>query len=272
MNAATYSRVSTGHQNESFTAQDITCDLYSQRQGYALLDHHRFGDEAVSGKKELAQRKGGAALLAAAERREFQHLIVAKLDRLGRNTMDVVGNIKRLWAHGITPHVVDNNWRIDENPINEFHLTIMAAVAQLERQFIQSRVCEGVARRVTAMKIHGQVPYGFRAVHAETGLPIAPLPGEGVDKSGRPRLKWPPEARLEIDPEEATHIHTMKLWRDAGIGWEKIARMLNADGVPTKHGALNGWTDGKVQTVLTGKYVNRYILQAEDTEALPLAA
>jgi len=58
--------------------------------------------ETVSGSVAIAQRRGFARLLDRLEAGDV--LVVTKLDRLGRNAMDVGSTVARLADHGVRVH------------------------------------------------------------------------------------------------------------------------------------------------------------------------
>ena len=90
-----YCRVSTSDQQ---TANQL---LEIRNAGFAIEDH-RVVTDIVSGSVAAALRPGFAKLLDKLETGDV--LIVTKLDRLGRNAMDVRGVVDGLAARGIRVH------------------------------------------------------------------------------------------------------------------------------------------------------------------------
>src|SRR4051812_18046867 len=85
--AAIYIRVSTGKQvreGESLKGQTQANRRYAEAHEFVIDPRHVYVEEGVSGRK--ASRPKLDAMLAAAERGEFDHIIVWKLDRLGRTS------------------------------------------------------------------------------------------------------------------------------------------------------------------------------------------
>lgn len=66
-------------------------------------------------------------------------------DLLSRSTTDLLGLIRRLQKKGVAVEFVDNPALNTVMPQGEFMLTILAAVAQLERATIKERQAEGIA-------------------------------------------------------------------------------------------------------------------------------
>ena len=99
-------------------------------------------DIAVSGAIAPERRPGAAGLLGRIQPGDA--LVVAKLDRLGRDTLDVLALAKL---------AQDERWRLvildlgldTATPVGRFSLTVLAAVAQLERDLIAERTRDALA-------------------------------------------------------------------------------------------------------------------------------
>ena len=82
-------------------------------------------------------------------------VVVKSLDRLSRSTKDMLELIETIKTKGASLKILDLN--IDTNtPLGEFFMTIIAAIAQLERQTIKERTLEGVAIAKAAGKFTGR--------------------------------------------------------------------------------------------------------------------
>ena len=102
-----------------------------------------FTDEAVSGSVKASSRDGFSRLLAYA--REGDTVVVVAVDRLGRDTIDVLSTVKALRAKGV--RVVSLREGFDlSTPIGEAMLGIMSTLAQLERSLIAERRKAGIER------------------------------------------------------------------------------------------------------------------------------
>src|SRR5574340_1546292 len=69
-------------------------------------------------------------------------LIVTKLDRLARNTKEVLEIVQSLFNRGIKVHIL-NIGLIDNTPTGQLIFTIFSAFAQFERDMIVNRTSEG---------------------------------------------------------------------------------------------------------------------------------
>jgi len=102
-----------------------------------------FVEEGVSGAIPAAQRPAMAALLAYV--REGDTVVVVAIDRLGRNTIDVLTTVETLKTKGVS--VVSMREGFDlATPAGKLMLTMLAAVAELERENIKVRQMAGIER------------------------------------------------------------------------------------------------------------------------------
>ena len=124
-----YVRVSAADQNEV-------------RQFEAIGDVDRVFSEKVSGKNvdDRAQLKEMLKYVRAGD-----VVRVKSPDRLSRSTTDLLALIKQMQSEAVAVEFVDNPSLNTDTPQGEFMLTILAAVAQLERATIKERQAEGIA-------------------------------------------------------------------------------------------------------------------------------
>ncbi len=102
-----------------------------------------FVEEGVSGSIPASQRPAMRALLAYV--REGDTVVVTAIDRLGRNTIDVLNTVEYLKAKKVS--VVSMREGFDlATSAGKFMLTMLAAVAELERENIKARQMAGIER------------------------------------------------------------------------------------------------------------------------------
>lgn len=124
-----YVRVSAADQNEA-------------RQVEAIGEVDRLFAEKVSG-KNVDDRAHLKEMIAYV--REGDVVRVKSPDRLSRSTTDLLSLVKDLKSKGVAVEFVDSPALNTDTPQGEFMLTILAAVAQLERATIKERQAEGIA-------------------------------------------------------------------------------------------------------------------------------
>jgi DNA invertase Pin-like site-specific DNA recombinase len=135
-----------------------------------------FRDEGVSGGVPFDEREGGrkarefflrgACTLKKGQKRGAPaHLIAAKLDRLGRETRDILGLVPEYQSAGISIHTADEGGRLEnlaENENAEFLLTVRAAAAAMEKRKISTRTRAVLAHKRKQGLRTGRVPYGWK--------------------------------------------------------------------------------------------------------------
>lgn len=139
-----YARVSTGHQDMRMQLDALAA---------AGVPAASITAETVSGAADrLPQRD---ALLA--ELAEGDTLVVWRLDRLGRRTLDVLGIVEGLAARGVRLRSLTE--AVDTaTPAGRLMVTVLAAVAQMERELIRERVQAGVDAARRRGRVGGRPP------------------------------------------------------------------------------------------------------------------
>lgn len=126
-----YARVSTLDQ-----------DLEIQQQRLVAEGCQIIRCEKISG----ASRNGRTELSTIIEfLREDDELIVTRLDRLGRDTRDILNIIHDCEQRGACVTVLEPNVST-KGDMGKVILTVLGMVAQMERRFIKERQMEGIAR------------------------------------------------------------------------------------------------------------------------------
>jgi DNA invertase Pin-like site-specific DNA recombinase len=92
--------------------------------------------------------------------REGDTLVVHSMDRLARSTVDMLTTVEDLTGRGVKVQFVKEGLTFGDttNACNDFMLTILAAVAQLERALMLERQREGIAIAKTKGVYKGRVP------------------------------------------------------------------------------------------------------------------
>lgn len=88
-------------------------------------------------------------------------LVVTKLDRLARSVHDALEIVERLRAKGATLKVLDSPLDLS-SPFGELLFSILAAIAQFERDLMLERQREGIAKAKKEGKYGGQPPHAKR--------------------------------------------------------------------------------------------------------------
>lgn len=164
MNVFLYCRVSTAEQatsGESLPAQQQQGVGYCMMRGWEVTA--AFIEAGVSGSVPFAERPEGGRLLAAVSKGDA--IIVPKLDRAFRNAADALATLEALKDQGVSLHVLDLGGDVTGNGIGKLTFTILAAVAESERDRIRERIRD-VKRHLASQGAYagGKVPFGYRVV------------------------------------------------------------------------------------------------------------
>ncbi len=133
-----YGRVSTGQQ----TAQNQRIEL--EKAGYQIGDEFWFADEGISGKVAASQRPAFSRMIN--QIRKGETLVVSKLDRLGRDAIDVLQTVRQLGEKGVKVVVLQLGNTDLTSAAGKLLLSMLAAVAEMERDLLVERTQAGLAR------------------------------------------------------------------------------------------------------------------------------
>ena len=132
-----YCRVSTTDQTYENQIHEI------QTAGFNV-EPRRFIAETVSGSTPAMERKGFRKLI---DRLDWDDIwIVMKLDRLGRNAMDVRATVERLAEMQVRVHCLALGGVDLTSAAGKMTMAVIAAVAEFERDLLVERTQSGLAR------------------------------------------------------------------------------------------------------------------------------
>lgn len=139
MRAALYARVSTSDRDQTNENQLLRLREHCRIRGWSWTE---FTDIA-SGKDD--NRPGMQRMMEAARRREIDIILAVRLDRLYRSAANMLAVLKDLERWSVSFICLDQP--IDTNNASGRLLTtVIAAVAEFERELISDRVKDGMAR------------------------------------------------------------------------------------------------------------------------------
>lgn len=232
MDLISYIRVSTDEQargGHSLDVQDRNITTAARLHGYRITK--LIPDEGVSASRPLEKRRGGAQLLAMLRTNRARGVIVTRLDRLFRDTLDGLQFFRE---------AVDNDWVVHSvselvdtsTPHGRLSLSIMLATAQFERDMASVRNLD-VARSLRRNgRAWGHIPYGF--IRDATG------------NLRRCPVAWP--AREMI----------VRLRQQQGVTWPGICKALRDHGV-TSPGGRRVWAESTVRGIVESHHAVEHI-------------
>jgi putative DNA-invertase from lambdoid prophage Rac len=144
-----YCRVSTSDQNTKNQILEI------KAAGFAI-EPHRIIEENISGSIAAKKRPGFIKLVDRMENSDV--LVVTKLDRLGRNAIDVRATVEMLASSGVRVHCLAFGGVDLTSPAGKMTMQVIAAVAEFERDLLLERTHSGIIRAKSAGKQFGRPP------------------------------------------------------------------------------------------------------------------
>ncbi|KGD54964.1 recombinase family protein [Burkholderia pseudomallei] len=142
-----YCRVSTSDQ----TTEN---QVFEVRSAGFNIEPRRVVSECVSGSVAAKQRAGFSKLLDRLETGDV--LVVTKLDRLGRNAMDVRATVDELTTMGVRVHCLALGGADLTSAAGKMTMSVLSAVAEFERDLLLERTAAGLARAREAGKVLGR--------------------------------------------------------------------------------------------------------------------
>ena len=237
MNIAAYCRVSTNTEDQlhSLKAQKDFFQEYANKDNNNLVEI--YADEGISGTK-LKNRKALNRLVRDAKQGKFEVLAVKDVSRLARNTLDFLSTVRELKAEGV--RIIFVNYNMCTEEVSEFMLTILAAVAQEESANTSKRVKWGKERNAKEGKVPNAV-YGYDKVKGDL-------------------------FNLYINSKESAIVKRIfKLYTENGDGANRIAQILNAEGIQTKRS--KNWSQNAICRILTNRlYIGEIVNGREYVE------
>lgn len=148
---ALYARTSTIEQSTGLESQVRVLKQYCEQND--IPEYHLYTDGGISGTK--ASRPALDQMMAAVEQGEISSVVVHSFSRFARSTTHLLSALTRFKEKGV--QFVSISERIDTNSaVGVAIFSILAAIAQLERDLIASRVKIGLENARAKGKLIGR--------------------------------------------------------------------------------------------------------------------
>lgn len=211
-----YCRVSSRSQedNTSLDSQEDEIRAFAAYKKHELVEVLREAKSGADTNRRKYQKM--LDLLSQAD-----GLVVTKLDRLGRSVIDLLELVEKVLKPQGKALIILSLDVDTSTPQGTMILTMLAAMAEMERSLIKERCASGRAATKAAGKHYGggELKYGW-----------------DYDKENKKMVK---------KPSEQKQIARMVEWCSVeGLSCQQIADRLNEEQVPTKLGSV--WTGSKV--------------------------
>lgn len=149
---------------KSLEVQEERIESYAARESLQIVQ--TFRDPETSARRvPLAKRQGGAAMLAYMEQHGIKHVVIAKLDRAFRDTLDGLSWLKRWRKAGVSLHLADQGGcSLNCNTATgELVMTFLLGIASFEPRQTAERTSVGMKHRQrNGQRMSGHLPFGYR--------------------------------------------------------------------------------------------------------------
>lgn len=147
MKTAIYIRTSKIDQNPD--NQKLKLIRYCQAMD---LEYEIFEEQESTRKTRPVKNK----VFQAALRRDFDKILVWKLDRWARSLRELINDLERLRANKVEFQSLNDSIQLNDNPSNMLMIHILGAFAEFERAIIKERTMAGIERARAAGKKLGR--------------------------------------------------------------------------------------------------------------------
>lgn len=223
--AAIYARVSSEEQVQGYSilAQVRACREWAAKHGYTVT--REYIEEGQSAFRNLEKRQVLKELLAdtVSKQRGFQIVVVHKLDRLFRDTVEsstarAILKREKVRLISVTEPMVGSN-----TPEDFFMEHLLVGMAEFYSRNLSREIMKGLKQRALQGHLVFRPPFGYRK--------------EIVDRQeGHKRTRI--ISRAVVDDKVAPVVRRIFELYDQGNGYKSIAMTLNGEGYRTNQGKL----------------------------------
>lgn len=229
--AVIYARYSShGQQEQSIDGQLRDCYAFAKRQGYSIVTEYI--DRALTGRND--DRPDFQRMLADAKKKQFQYIIVWKLDRFARNRYDSAVHKAELKKCGV--RVISATENITDEPEGIMLEGLLESLAEYYSANLSKHVKRGMRECVIAGNYTGGIPpFGFKVENK----------------------------KLVADEKTAPVIRYVFEQYAKGVSKKEIVDELNKRGIASRSG--RSLTLNSLQHALRNpKYIGKYIYDGQE--------
>jgi site-specific DNA recombinase len=218
---STEEQATTGH---SLEVQKARIEAYAQAYGLTLDEF--VVDAGISAKS--LNRPGIQGLMARVKRGEVGSVIVFKLDRISRAIVDLASLVETFNKYDTS--FVSVSEQLDTgSACGRLMVNLLGVLSQFEREQISERVTTTLGHLRTSGKVYsGSTPYGYAPMTTSSGV-----------------------QQLVADDEQQKVLCDIHDMRTGGMGYARIAAVLNEQEVPARNGGK--WYASSVHSVLNSR-------------------
>jgi len=238
MLAAIYARKSTEQSGVSDEAKSVTRQIeharaYAARHRWTVAEEHIYVDDGISG-AEFVKRPGLARLMnALTPRPPFEVLIMSEESRLGREQIETAYCLKQILDAGVRVRFyLEDRERTLDTALDKIMLGLTTFAAEMEREKARQRTYDALLRKARALQVTGGKVFGYDNV-----------PVSGPDGTRQHVVR-------SMNPAQAHVVRRIFELYAGGRGLVKIAKLLNAEGVPPPRRDTRGWSPTAIREML----------------------
>ena len=207
MDVVLYLRYSSDRQTEqSIEGQRHVCEKYCADMGYTIVGE--YADRALSASKDTDKRVEFQRMIADSEKKQWQAIVVYKLDRFARNRYDSATYKAKLKKNGVK--VISATEAISDNPEGIILESVLEGMAEFYSKELAQKITRGMHE--SALKGNscgGQISLGYKIENK----------------------------KLVIDPKTAPIVRQAFEMYANGHTVTEICKVFNAAGYRTKSGS-----------------------------------
>jgi site-specific DNA recombinase len=207
--AVGYVRVSTEEQSREGISLEMQAAKIRQYAELNDLDLAEIIQDAGISGKSVKARPGIQSILGMVQAHKIDAVVVYKLDRLARNTVECLEMAKLMDKAGVSLHSISE--KLDtQSALGRFFFTLTASLAEMERNLISERTAAALQqKKANGEFTGGEPPYGFTV--GETGVLVPVLAEQGI-------------------------VENIKVLKNMGCSTRGIAELLALQGARTRKG------------------------------------
>lgn len=227
--AVVYARYSSHSQTEqSIEGQLSAARTYAAARGYTII--HEYIDRAQTGRND--NRDEFQQMLSDTSKRQFDVIIVWKVDRFGRNREEITFNKYHCKKNGVRVEYVAEN--LPDSPEAVILESVLEGMAEYYSLQLSQNIKRGYRENAKKGKFcGGKIPLGYKL---------------DADK------------RFIIDPDTAPIVKLIFQWYAEGQTVTEITTRLNQQGVKT--GTKSEWTKNSLRRMLKNeKYIGNIVFK-----------
>ena len=237
MITAIYARKSTEQtgvieEEKSVTRQIDHAKVYAERKGWKVAEEYIFVDDGISG-AEFVKRPGFLRLMNALKPKPaFDVLIMSEESRLGREQIETAYALKQITDAGVRVFFyLEDRERTLDSALEKVMLSLTNFAAEVERERAKQRTYDALLRKAKAGHVTGGRVYGY------DNREIVTADGQRL------------HVVRVINQEQAATIRRVFELYASKIGLTRIAKTLNAEGVPSPRSTA-GWAPSASREML----------------------